>query len=492
MMATSGARGNNQQIRQLAGMRGLMADPSGKTIEMPIKANFREGLTVLEYFISSHGARKGLADTALRTADSGYLTRRLVDVAQDVIVRELDCGTEGGLTVRAIMNGTETIEPLWERMAGRYLAEDLIHPETGEVLAHRNDYITDAQAKDLEAAGVKEARIRSALTCRSRHGVCAKCYGRNLATGVLVDVGEAVGTVAAQSIGEPGTQLTMRTFHTGGIAGGDITQGLPRVEELFEARRPKGQAVISEVDGRVSIGENKGRTEVSVITESGEAHAYTIPFAAHLAVMDGQTVEAGQELTEGSISPQDLLLIKGPLGVQEYLLREVQKVYRLQGVDINDKHIEVMVRQMMRKVKIESIGDSDFLAGSQVDIIDFDEQNERLEKEGLTPAVGEVQLLGITKAALATDSFLSAASFQETTKVLTDSALKGKNDYLIGLKENVILGKLIPAGTGMRHYRKIELEEDTIENPYNLDADNLNEGEGAAKEDKEKRPPVFI
>ena len=384
---------------------------------------------------------------------------------------------------------SETIEPLWERVAGRYLAEDVLHPETGEILAHRNDYISDDEAKAIEAAGVKEVRIRSALTCRSRHGVCSKCYGRNLATGVVVDVGEAVGTVAAQSIGEPGTQLTMRTFHTGGIAGGDITQGLPRVEELFEARRPKGQAVITEVDGRVSIGENKGRTEVTVITDNGEAHAYVIPFAAHLAVMEGQTVEAGQELTEGSINPQDLLMIKGPLGVQEYLLREVQKVYRLQGVEINDKHIEVMVRQMMRKVKVEEIGDSKFLAGSQVDIIDFDEENERLEAEGLRPAVGEIQLLGITKAALATDSFLSAASFQETTKVLTDSAIKGKNDHLIGLKENVILGKLIPAGTGMRHYRRIELEGKAYESPYDQVVDAIS---GEFAEDGEGGQPVAV
>ena len=402
------------------------------------------------------------------------------------------------------MNGTETIEPLWERVAGRYLAEDVLHPETGEILAHRNDYMSDDEAKAIEAAGVKEVRIRSALTCRSRHGVCCKCYGRNLATGVVVDVGEAIGTVAAQSIGEPGTQLTMRTFHTGGIAGGDITQGLPRVEELFEARRPKGQAVITEVDGRVSIGENKGRTEVTVITDDGEAHVYVIPFAAHLAVMDGQRVEAGQELTEGSINPQDLLLIKGPLGVQEYLLREVQKVYRLQGVDINDKHIEVMVRQMMRKVKVEEVGDSKFLAGSQVEIIDFDEENERLEAEGLRPAVGEIQLLGITKAALATDSFLSAASFQETTKVLTDSAIKGKSDHLIGLKENVILGKLIPAGTGMRHYRRIELEGEAYESAYDQVTDST-AGENAEGEDgiviqeapvdhqeKKERRPVFI
>ena len=458
MMATSGARGNNQQIRQLAGMRGLMADPSGKTIEMPIKANFREGLTVLEYFISSHGARKGLADTALRTADSGYLTRRLVDVAQDVIVRELDCGTESGLTVRAIMNGTETIEPLWERVAGRYLAEDVLHPETGEILAHRNDYISDDEAKAIEAAGVTEVHIRSALTCRSRHGVCCKCYGRNLATGVVVDVGEAVGTVAAQSIGEPGTQLTMRTFHTGGIAGGDITQGLPRVEELFEARRPKGQAVITEVDGRVSIGENKGRTEITVITDNGEAHAYVIPFAAHLAVMDGQMVEAGQELTEGSINPQDLLLIKGPLGVQEYLLREVQKVYRLQGVDINDKHIEVIVSQMLSKYKIEKSGDTDLLPGGMYSRFELEKANEAAAEKDGEPATAERQLLGITKAALATNSFLSAASFQETTRVLTDAAVKGKTDHLRGLKENVMIGKLIPAGTGMKQYRNIEVD----------------------------------
>ena len=481
MMATSGARGNNQQIRQLAGMRGLMADPSGKTIEMPIKANFREGLTVLEYFISSHGARKGLADTALRTADSGYLTRRLVDVAQDVIVREQDCGTKKGLKVRAVMNGTEVIEPLSERIAGRFVAEDVLDPKSGIVIVKKGDFINDAMAESIQAMGIEEVVIRSALTCRSRHGVCAHCYGRNLATGQLVDIGEAVGIIAAQSIGEPGTQLTMRTFHTGGIAGGDITQGLPRVEEIFEARKPKGQAVISTVAGRVSFGESKGKMEIRITSDIGETETYQIPYGAHIAVMDGAVVDAGVELTEGSISPQELLLVKGALGVQEYLLREVQKVYRLQGVDINDKHIEVMVRQMMRKVKIEDGGDSPFLAGTQVDIIDFEEMNEKLEASNQRKAVGEVQLLGITKAALATESFLSAASFQETTKVLTDASIKGKTDYLIGLKENVILGKLIPAGTGMRYYDDINLnkiesvnaEELNISHAVNLSPEDI-------------------
>ena len=509
MMADSGARGSNQQIKQLAGMRGLMADTSGRTIELPIKSNFREGLDVLEYFISAHGARKGLSDTALRTADSGYLTRRLVDVSQDLIIREQDC-CEGtgeeipGMYVEAFMDGQEVIESLEERITGRYAAEELVNKETGEVIVKANHMITPKRAKAVCDAGYTSVKIRTMLTCKSGVGACAKCYGSNMATGQAVQVGEAVGIIAAQSIGEPGTQLTMRTFHAGGVAGDDITQGLPRVEELFEARRPKGQAVITEVDGRVSIGENKGRTEVTVITDDGEAHVYVIPFAAHLAVMDGQRVEAGQELTEGSINPQDLLLIKGPLGVQEYLLREVQKVYRLQGVDINDKHIEVMVRQMMRKVKVEEVGDSKFLAGSQVEIIDFDEENERLEAEGLRPAVGEIQLLGITKAALATDSFLSAASFQETTKVLTDSAIKGKSDHLIGLKENVILGKLIPAGTGMRHYRRIELEGEAYESAYDQVTDST-AGENAEGEDgiaiqeapadhqeKKERRPVFI
>lgn len=505
MMATSGARGNNQQIRQLAGMRGLMADPSGKTIEMPIKANFREGLTVLEYFISSHGARKGLADTALRTADSGYLTRRLVDVAQDVIVREIDCGTDQGLTVRAIMNGSETIEPLWERIAGRILVDPVCHPETGEVLAEAGAYLNDDEAKAIEAAGVKEVVIRSALTCHSRHGVCAHCYGRNLATGQMVDVGEAVGTVAAQSIGEPGTQLTMRTFHTGGIAGGDITQGLPRVEELFEARKPKGEAVISHVDGTVEIGEKDGLTLVMVRSGETKVDEYKIPFGAHVLVGEGDQVVAGQVLTEGSINPKELLSVTGEISVQEYLLQEVQKVYRLQGVDINDKHIEVMVRQMMRKVKIDDPGDSQFIAGAQVDIIDYYVANRQLREAGKQEARGEVQLLGITKAALATESFLSAASFQETTKVLTDAAIKGKSDSLVGLKENVILGKLIPAGTGMRHYRKISLVEDEPENVYDLE--DAEEGlavdeeapqeadvdsEEADQEEKPKQPRVYI
>lgn len=483
MMATSGARGNNQQIRQLAGMRGLMADPSGKTIEMPIKANFREGLTVLEYFISSHGARKGLADTALRTADSGYLTRRLVDVAQDVIVREVDCGTDEGLEVRAVMNDAEAIEPLWERIAGRVVMEDVIAPDSGEVLATADEYISDDLAKTIQNAQVESVKIRSALTCRSRHGVCTRCYGRNLATGQLVDVGEAVGTVAAQSIGEPGTQLTMRTFHTGGIAGGDITQGLPRVEELFEARKPKGQAVITTVSGTVSVSDNKNRTEVAVLSPEGTAETYSIPFRAHLVVREGDHVEAGQPLTEGSINPQELLAVKGPLGVQEYLLQEVQKVYRLQGVDINDKHIEVMVRQMMRKIKIDEVGDSSFLEGAQVDIIDFDEINRILVAEGKEPATGHIQLLGITKAALATESFLSAASFQETTKVLTDAAIKGKSDSLVGLKENVILGKLIPAGTGMRRYRRITIEEDVPETDDNFYNQIYLDDEAEEKED---------
>ena len=457
MMATSGARGNNQQIRQLAGMRGLMADSTGKTIELPIKANFREGLTVLEYFISSHGARKGLTDTALRTADSGYLTRRLVDVAQDVIVREDDCGTHEGLMVEAITNGTEVIEPLEERIAGRYALEPVIHPETGEVIVAANEEITDELASYIQKIGVKQVIIRSALTCKSRYGVCRKCYGRNLATGSHVDIGEAVGIIAAQSIGEPGTQLTMRTFHTGGVAGDDITQGLPRVEELFEARKPKGQAVITENDGVVAVSDVKNRKEVTVTQDDGEAKIYTIPFGSRMKVQDGDRVVAGQELTEGSINPHDLLRVKGVLGVQTYLLKEVQKVYRLQGVDINDKHIEVIVRQMLRKIKVEESGDTNLLPGGQVDMFEFEAENERVRAEGGVEATGKTMLLGITKASLATDSFLSAASFQETTRVLTDAAIKGKVDPLIGLKENVILGKLIPAGTGMSRYRDIRV-----------------------------------
>ncbi|MBE6112339.1 MAG: DNA-directed RNA polymerase subunit beta' [Peptococcaceae bacterium] len=470
MMATSGARGNNQQIRQLAGMRGLMADSTGRTIELPIKANFREGLNVQEYFISSHGARKGLTDTALRTADSGYLTRRLVDVAQEVIVREDDCCTDKGLLVEAIKNGNEVIEPLEERITGRYALEPVIHPETGEVLVAANEEITDDLAAAIQKAGIEQVVIRSALTCKSRHGICRKCYGRNLATGGHVDIGEAVGIIAAQSIGEPGTQLTMRTFHTGGVAGDDITQGLPRVEELFEARKPKGQAIIAEAGGVVLVQDIKNRKEITITEGDGEVRVYAVPYGARLKVNSGDIVEAGQELTEGSINPHDLLRVKGPLGVQMYLLREVQKVYRLQGVDINDKHIEVMVRQMLRKVKVEDAGDTNLLPGGQVDVFDFEKENERVRAEGGQEAIGKTVLLGITKASLATDSFMSAASFQETTRVLTDAAIKGKVDPLLGVKENVILGKLIPAGTGMSRYRGIKItnEEEKENNDFVL------------------------
>ncbi len=457
MMATSGARGNNQQIRQLGGMRGLMADSTGRTIELPIKANFREGLNVQEYFISSHGARKGLTDTALRTADSGYLTRRLVDVAQEVIVREDDCCTDKGLLVEAIKNGNEVIEPLEERITGRYALEPVIHPETGEVLVGANEEITDDLAAAIQKAGIEQVVIRSALTCKSRHGICRKCYGRNLATGGHVDIGEAVGIIAAQSIGEPGTQLTMRTFHTGGVAGDDITQGLPRVEELFEARKPKGQAIIAETDGVVHVQDIKNRKEITITEGDGEARVYPVPYGARMKVNSGDIVVAGQELTEGSINPHDLLRVKGPLGVQMYLLREVQKVYRLQGVDINDKHIEVMVRQMLRKVKVEDAGDTNLLPGGQVDVFEFEHENERVRAEGGQEAIGKTVLMGITKASLATDSFMSAASFQETTRVLTDAAIKGKVDPLMGVKENVILGKLIPAGTGMSRYRGVKI-----------------------------------
>ena len=471
MMATSGARGNNQQIRQLGGMRGLMADSTGRTIELPIKANFREGLNVQEYFISSHGARKGLTDTALRTADSGYLTRRLVDVAQEVIVREDDCCTDKGLLVEAIKNGNEVIEPLEERITGRYALEPVIHPETGEVLVGANEEITDDLAAAIQKAGIESVVIRSALTCKSRYGICRKCYGRNLATGGHVDIGEAVGIIAAQSIGEPGTQLTMRTFHTGGVAGDDITQGLPRVEELFEARKPKGQAIIAEADGVVHVQDIKNRKEITITEGDGEARVYPVPYGARMKVNSGDIVVAGQELTEGSINPHDLLRVKGPLGVQMYLLREVQKVYRLQGVDINDKHIEVMVRQMLRKVKVEDAGDTNLLPGGQVDVFEFEHENERVRAEGGQEAIGKTVLMGITKASLATDSFMSAASFQETTRVLTDAAIKGKVDPLLGLKENVILGKLIPAGTGMSRYRGIRITNDaeTVETEENID-----------------------
>jgi len=457
MMSQSGARGSISQIKQLSGMRGLMADTSGRTLEIPIRANFREGLNVLEYFISTHGARKGLADTALRTADSGYLTRRLVDVSQDVIVRELDCGTRKGIEVGDIKDGSEIIEGLAERLVGRYTAEPIVNPETGEIIIEGDKKITDDEAERVVKAGIKKVKIRSMLTCHSEYGVCAKCYGANLATNEDVNVGEAVGIIAAQSIGEPGTQLTMRTFHTGGVAGEDITQGLPRVEELFEARKPKGLAVISEVAGTVTISDTKKKREVIVTTEDGEARTYMIPYGSRVKVSDNDVIEAGDEITEGSVNPHDILKIKGVKGVQSYLLQEVQRVYRLQGVDINDKHIEVIIRQMLRKVKIEDAGDTNMLPGGLVDMFDFEEENARVTAEGLRPAKGKRTLLGITKASLATESFLSAASFQETTRVLTEAAIKGKVDPLVGLKENVIIGKLIPAGTGMSRYKDITI-----------------------------------
>ncbi|HIT72996.1 DNA-directed RNA polymerase subunit beta' [Tyzzerella sp. An114] len=463
MMANSGARGSNSQIKQLAGMRGLMANPSGGIIELPIKSNFREGLTVLEYFISAHGARKGLTDTALRTADSGYLTRRLVDVSQDIIIREWDCCADSekeapGLVVRAIVDGNEVIEGLQDRIRGRWSVNDILHPETGEVIVHADSMITPDLAEKVEKAGVKEVLIRTVLTCRSEIGICSKCYGANMASGRSVRIGESVGIIAAQSIGEPGTQLTMRTFHTGGIAGDDITQGLPRVEELFEARKPKGLAIIAEFGGTVTLNDTKKKREVVITNpETGEVKDYLIPYGSRIKVYDGDRIEAGDEITEGSVNPHDILKIKGLRGVQDYMIQEVQRVYRLQGVEINDKHIEVIVRQMLKRVKIEENGDTDFLPGSLVDWLTFENTNEALEKEGKEPAKGSRVLLGITKASLATDSFLSAASFQETTRVLTEAAIKGKVDPLIGLKENVIIGKLIPAGTGMNRYRDIDI-----------------------------------
>ena len=470
MMAHSGARGSDKQIKQLAGMRGLMADTKGHTIELPIKSNFREGLDVLEYFVSAHGARKGLSDTALRTADSGYLTRRLVDVSQDLIIRETDCQAGKseipGMWVSAFMDGKEEIESLEERIKGRYSCET-IYDDNGEVIVKANHIITPKRAaKIMKTKAVMEAgvaakiKIRTVLTCRSHVGICSKCYGANMATGEPVQVGEAVGIIAAQSIGEPGTQLTMRTFHTGGVAGGDITQGLPRVEELFEARKPKGLAIISEIAGKVSIQDTKNRREVVVTADDGEEKKYPINYGSRIKVFEGDVIEAGDEITEGSINPHDLLSIKGVRAVQDYMIREVQRVYRLQGVEINDKHIEMIVRQMLKKIKISEPGDSDYLTGEYADIIEFEELNEQLEQEGFEKAEGERTMLGITKASLATNSFLSAASFQETTKVLTDAAIKGKVDKLIGLKENVILGKLIPAGTGMKFYRSVKLDSD--------------------------------
>ncbi len=474
MMADSGARGSDKQIKQLAGMRGLMADTTGRTIELPIKSNFREGLDVLEYFMSAHGARKGLSDTALRTADSGYLTRRLVDVSQDLIIREKDCceGKEApGMFVKAFTDGKEEIESLKDRITGRFACEDICDKD-GNVIVKANHMITPKRAAEVIKNGVNEkgealdsVKIRTILTCRSHIGICAKCYGANMATGQPVQVGEAVGIIAAQSIGEPGTQLTMRTFHTGGVAGDDITQGLPRVEELFEARKPKGLAIITEFGGVATIKDTKKKREVVVTNdETGETKAYLIPYGSRIKITDGAVLEAGDELTEGSVNPHDILKIKGVRAVQDYMIREVQRVYRLQGVDINDKHIEVIVHQMLKKVRIENNGDSDMLPGTLVDILDYEDTNERLLSEGLEPAEGKQVMLGITKASLATNSFLSAASFQETTKVLTEAAIKGKEDPLIGLKENVIIGKLIPAGTGMKRYRNIRLSSDNMVN----------------------------
>ncbi|MCI8505113.1 MAG: DNA-directed RNA polymerase subunit beta' [Lachnospiraceae bacterium] len=471
MMADSGARGSDKQIKQLAGMRGLMADTTGRTIELPIKSNFREGLDVLEYFISAHGARKGLSDTALRTADSGYLTRRLVDVSQDLIIRDLDCCEEKAIPymeIRAFMDGREVIESLEERLTGRYIAETVVDPDTGEVIVEANNMCTPKLAaevvKVLERQGRNSVKIRTILTCKSHLGVCAKCYGANMATGRSVQVGEAVGIIAAQSIGEPGTQLTMRTFHTGGVAGNDITQGLPRVEELFEARKPKGLAIIAEFGGVVTIKDTKKKREIIVTdNETGNSKAYLIPYGSRIKVQDGQELEMGDELTEGSVNPHDLLKIKGVRAVQDYMIQEVQRVYRLQGVEINDKHVEVIVRQMLKKIRVENSGDSDVLPGTSMEVLDFDDMNEELTSEGKQPAEGKQILLGITKASLATNSFLSAASFQETTKVLTEAAINGKIDPLIGLKENVLIGQLIPAGTGMKRYRSVRLNTDMRE-----------------------------
>ena len=498
MMADSGARGSNQQIKQLAGMRGLMADTTGRTIELPIKSNFREGLDVLEYFISAHGARKGLSDTALRTADSGYLTRRLVDVSQDLIIRETDCCAGKaipGMEVEAFMEGKEVIESFQERITGRYLAES-VYDKDGNLLVKANHMVSPKRAALIVNQGVDsngvpfldpdtgvtrqdaKLKIRTILTCKSHLGVCAKCYGANMATGQPVQVGEAAGIIAAQSIGEPGTQLTMRTFHTGGVAGDDITQGLPRVEELFEARKPKGLAIIAEFGGKVQLRDNKKKREVVITNdETGESKAYLIPYGSRIKVLDDQVLEAGDELTEGSVNPHDILKIKGIRAVQDYMLREVQRVYRLQGVDINDKHIEIIVRQMLKKIRIEDNGDSSYLPGTLVDVLDFEDTNEQLIAEGKQPAEGSQVMLGITKASLATDSFMSAASFQETTKVLTDAAIKSKVDPLNGLKENVIIGKLIPAGTGMKRYRSVKLDTEMDEINFFDDDEEIDFGD---------------
>ena len=466
-------------------MRGLMADTTGHTIELPIKSNFREGLDVLEYFMSAHGARKGMSDTALRTADSGYLTRRLVDVSQELIIHEVDCAKPGapipGMYVKAFMDGNEVIESLQERITGRYICEDIVDKD-GNVLVKANHMVTPKRAELICKKGVDEngepltqIKIRTILTCRSHRGVCAKCYGANMATGEPVQVGEAVGIIAAQSIGEPGTQLTMRTFHSGGVAGGDITQGLPRVEELFEARKPKGLAIITEIAGTANLNDTKKKREIIVTNrETGESKAYLIPYGSRIKVADGAELEAGDELTEGSVNPHDILRIKGLRAVQDYMIQEVQRVYRLQGVEINDKHIEVIVRQMLKKIRIEESGDTEFLPGTNVDRLEFEDVNEALEAEGKEPATGEQIIMGITKASLATNSFLSAASFQETTKVLTEAAIKGKVDPLVGLKENVIIGKHIPAGTGMRKYRDIKLStEMEMEDELDFDDDDF-------------------
>ena len=519
MMADSGARGSDKQIKQLAGMRGLMADTTGHTIELPIKSNFREGLDVLEYFMSAHGARKGLSDTALRTADSGYLTRRMVDVSQELIVRETDCCETrdeiSGMYVKGFMDGKEEIENLQERITGRFSCETIKNKD-GEVLVKANHMITPKRAARIMSEGVNaeggpidQVKIRTILTCKCKVGVCAKCYGANMATGEPVQVGESVGIIAAQSIGEPGTQLTMRTFHTGGVAGGDITQGLPRVEELFEARKPKGLAIIMEIPGVAVINDTKKKREIIVTDqETGDSKTYLIPYGSRIKIMDGQLLEAGDELTEGSVNPHDILRIKGVRAVQDYMLREVQRVYRLQGVEISDKHIEVLVRQMLKKIRIEDNGDTEFLPGTLVDVLDFEEVNEQLEKEGKTPAEGKQVMLGITKASLATESFLSAASFQETTKVLTEAAIKGKVDHLVGLKENVIIGKLIPAGTGLKRYSAIKLDtgmpeeeeevvtEEIIEETTEMEdtlheADNLEEIVDDTEETVEAEDTVF-
>ncbi len=485
MMSKSGARGNISQLRQVAGMRGLMASTTGKTVEIPIKSSFREGLDALEYFISAHGARKGLSDTALRTADSGYLTRRLVDVSQDLIIREDDCGTTEGLEVYAIKDGNQVIEGLQERLVGRYPLKEIRDPKTQKVLATPDELITEKQAKAIVDAGIERVKVRSPLNCKTKHGICAKCYGMSLATREKITIGEAVGTIAAQSIGEPGTQLTMRTIHSGGVAGvADITQGLPRVEELFEARKPKGLAIISEIEGTIKISEVKKKKEVTVVSDDN-AKTYSIPFGAKLCVAEGDHIDIGDPITEGSINPNEILAIKGPEGVHEYLVQEIQKVYRNQGVDINDKHIEVIARQMLKKVRVEDNGDSNLLPGSLVDINELEEINKELESEGKRPAEGKRILLGITKAALATDSFLSAASFQETTKVLTEAAIKGKTDELIGLKENVIIGKLIPAGTGMARYQNTHIN--TEETESGAERESLQDSMREKKEPKKEQ-----